>query len=141
MRIFGSICTILTAGVFVASCQSTGPVAPSAQAKVEPSPTAEVAPAAPAKPADKVAGRWVPTDPKSRKIYYNEFKRGKFAAYTVDGNNTLALGSYTPSANGVSFQYFSQTRKRQVKADCQLSGSSRMTCRVDDGSVVELQKA
>lgn len=83
----------------------------------------------------------MPTDPNSRKIYYNEFKAGKFGAYSVDGKNTLAVGSYTPSDSGVAFQYFSQTRKRQVKANCTLSSSSRMTCRVDDGSVVELQRA
>ena len=139
MRIFGSVLGIVAAGVFLASCQSTGPTVPTVQAN--PTPEAQPAPTAPAKTADKVAGRWVPTDPNSRKIYYNEFKRGKFGAYSVDGKNTLALGSYKPSANGASFEYFSQTRKKQVKADCTLSSPSRMSCRLDDGSVVELQRA
>ena len=139
MRIFGSILGIVAASVFLASCQSTGPTVPTVQAKTTPETKPDVTP--PAKTTDKVAGRWVPTDPNSRKIYYNEFKRGKFGAYSVDGKNTLAVGSYTPSANGVSFQYFSQTRKRQVKANCTLSTATRMTCRVDDGSTVELQRA
>ena len=125
----------LPAGVMLAGCQSIN-FPNNSQVAVAPEATI----AQPRSVAINIDGKWVPSDQANRKIYYNEFRQGKFAAYTVDGKNTLALGTYVRTADGVKFKYFSQSRNKNINADCKLFGSDKMQCSVE-GSVVDLQRA
>ena len=124
-----STATLLTLGL-LAGCQTGN--------SSRPSTALTPAPATPA--VVSIDGKWQPTDPANKKIYYNEFKSGKFAAYTVDGQNTLALGTYSRTEDGVKFKYFSQSRNKEVNADCKLFGSDRLQCSVE-GSIVDLERA
>ncbi len=117
----------------LAGCQTGGFTRPGAS--LAPKPAASTSTA-----AISIDGKWQPTDPANKKIYYNEFKSGKFAAYTVDGKATLALGTYSRTEGGVKFKYFSQSRKKEVNADCKLFGSDKMQCAVE-GSIVDLERA
>jgi len=120
--------------IALAGCQSSGNT-PSTNI------TPQLTPAQPTVAAPiSIDGKWKPSDADNQKIYYNEFRKGKFAAYTVDGKNTLALGTYTRTTDGVKFKYFSQSRNKEVNADCKLFGSDRLQCSVE-GSIVDLQRA
>ena len=122
--------------LLVASCQTFGARAPVAA----PTPSAAPQAAPSAAPVQQgIDGRWIPEDEANRKIYYNEFRNGKFAAYTADGKNTLALGKYNRNGSQVTFEYFSQARGKKVVANCDLVGTARLQCAVEGSQIVLLR--
>lgn len=88
----------------------------------------------------KVEGRWQPINEATRNIYYNEFKEGKFAAYTADGRNTLALGSYIGTPNGAIIHYFSEVQKREVSSVCVFETLDLLSCTVENEQTVRLRR-
>ena len=87
-----------------------------------------------------VEGKWVPLSEESRKIYYNEFKEGRFAAYTADGSNTLALGSYEATDTGAFIRYFSEAQKREVTGVCTLTTPNELSCVIGDNAPIVLRR-
>ncbi|MFD0915157.1 hypothetical protein ACFQ14_01930 [Pseudahrensia aquimaris] len=131
-----ALITTLAAAAFLAGCQSRSNNSP--VVAIAPSPKPQ--PTAPA-PAPTIEGKWVPKDASARQVYYNEFRKGKFGAYSADGKNTLALGSYTATPNGATIKYYSEANKRNVTANCVRADANNMTCTTDSGSVAELVRA
>ena len=87
-----------------------------------------------------VEGKWVPLSEESRRIYYNEFKEGRFAAYTADGSNTLALGSYEATDTGAFIRYFSEAQKREVTGVCTLTTPNELSCVIGDNAPIVLRR-
>lgn len=87
-----------------------------------------------------ISGRWRPLDLENRHIYYNEFKDGKFAAYTADGRNTLALGSYILTPTGALVQYFSEAQKREVRSVCVFETKNHLACMVENEQTIRLKR-
>ena len=80
----------------------------------------------------EIDGKWSPLSEDTRNIYYNEFKKGRFAAYTADGKNTLALGSYSITTTGLTIQYFSEAQKREVTSKCVFETYDVLACTVEN---------
>ena len=80
----------------------------------------------------EIDGKWRPLSEETKNIYYNEFKKGRFAAYTADGKNTLALGSYSVTSRGVTIQYFSEAQKREVTSKCVFESEDQLACTVEN---------
>lgn len=134
MKFFRPMMIGTLTSIVLAGCQSPNLNSGSPQVAVAPPPTAT-------QPVTiNIDGKWVPADPANRSVYYNEFRNGKFGAYSADGSSTLAVGTYARTADGVQFKYYSPSRKKNVTADCKLFGTDKLQCTVD-GSIVDLQRA
>ena len=91
MRNLKIITSTIAASLLLASCNSRAPVAP--QVTVAPAPRPEAVKVVKPKVVG-INGKWAPTDPKTRNVYYNEFRNGKFVARSPDSKTTLAAGTY-----------------------------------------------
>ncbi len=96
---------------------------------------------APKQAAYVVDGKWLPADEKARAVYYNEFRNGKFGAYSPDGKSTIAVGTYTQANDKVAIKYFSETRNKEVTGNCAFADPRTLNCTLDSGSTFQIIKA
>ncbi len=133
MRSLKIISNTIAASLLLASCNSRGPVAPQVS----------VAPANPVQEAPKVVGingKWYPTDANARKVYYNEFRNGKFVSRSPDGKQTIAAGNYKTQENGdIKMDWYSEARKANASATCKKLSLNEMQCS-SGGSVFNLKR-
>ena len=132
MRNFKSLAVVLTGTLVLASCQSRGPSRPQVG----------IAPAAQEQPeVVGINGKWIPTDPAAQKVYYNEFRNGKFVSRSPDGSQTIAAGKYTTQTDGsIKMAWYSEARKTNASASCKKLSDSELQCSSGD-SVFNLRRA
>lgn len=135
MRKITVIGTTLGAALVLASCQQNSRSGP------ETALTPQVAPTPPVTSTASINGKWVPTDENAAKVYYNEFRNGKFVSRSPDGAQTIAAGQYTVSQTGeISMNWYSEARKANASAKCTRLSNSELQC-TSGSSVFNLRKA
>ena len=91
-------------------------------------------------PESRVNGRWEPTNEEARKIYYNEFRDGKFVSKSPDGTKTIAAGNYTADPSGsINLKWYSEARKANQSANCTMLNDAEMQC-TSGASVFNLRR-
>ncbi len=140
MRTLKIVTSTIAAGLLLASCSTRTPGGP--QVSIAPPTTLEPAKVEPANPRNVgINGRWYPTDADARKVYYNEFRNGKFVSRSPDGAQTIAAGSYKTNANGdIQMDWYSEARKANASATCTQLSVNEMQC-TSSGSVFNLRRA
>ena len=128
---------LLSASI-LAGCQSRGPSGPQAAlepVKESPKPKVNTADIA------GINGKWVPTSEAARKVYYNEFRNGKFRSKSPDGATTIASGNYKAASDGsIRMSWYSEARKAVSSASCRKLSDAEMQCS-SNGSVFNLRRA
>lgn len=88
-----------------------------------------------------INGKWVPSNPETRKIYYNEFRDGKFVSRSPDGSSSIAAGTYKLRDDGqIQMNWYSEARKANASAVCRKLTETELECSSNQ-SVFVLQKA